>query len=110
MVKRFAGATPPSFPDDWARRAKRYGKGLTVVRSDQCPYLENIADTAVAAGRERGLVSRVVELESAREVRERSPSPYGVWTLLVDGSVLCHNYVANKKLLGLLDDRKVAAK
>jgi hypothetical protein len=110
MVRRFGRAAPPSFPDDWERRAKRFGRGLTVVRSDQCPYLENITETAVGAGRERGLKSRVVDLGSSREVRERSPSPYGVWTLLRDGRILSHNYVVKKKLLDLLDDRRIDSK
>ena len=35
---------------DWKERLSQYGKGLTIIRSDQCPYLEKwvkeISETA----------------------------------------------------------------
>ena len=39
MVKPFGKGRLPSFTDDWDKKAKKYGRGLTIVWSDQCPYL-----------------------------------------------------------------------
>ena len=105
LVRRFGKAAVPSFPDNWEARAKRYGRGLTVVRSDQCPYLDDAARMATEAGKERGLTARVVELKSARDVRERAPSPYGVFSTLLNGEVLSYHYLLKKELIQLLDDR-----
>ncbi len=104
LVKRFGSSPPPSFPDDWEARAKRYGSGLTVVRSDQCPYLDDATRFATEAARERGLEAQVVELTSAREIRERAPSPYGVFSILLDGRVLSYHYLFKKNLLQRLDE------
>jgi N-acetylglutamate synthase-like GNAT family acetyltransferase len=30
----------PKFRGDWRERLNQYSKGLTIIRSDQCPYLE----------------------------------------------------------------------
>lgn len=103
LVKNFGPAPMPSFPTDWDRRAASFGKGLTVVRTDQCPYLDDAVNTALDAARDRGLQAKVVELTGSREVRERAPSPYGVFTILLDGTVLSHYYQPEKKLNELLD-------
>ena len=103
LAKDFGPAPPPLFPTDWERRASDFGKGLTVIRTDQCPYLDDAVNTALEAAQVRGIPANVVELTSAREMRERAPSPYGVFTIVLDGEVLSHYYQPLKKLTELLD-------
>ncbi len=103
LVKKFDGAASPSFPDDWDARGERFGPGLTVVRTDQCPYLDDAVRFAEEAAQERGLEARVVELGSAQEIRERAPSPYGVFSVLLDGTLISHHYLSKKHLLQRLD-------
>ncbi len=103
MVKKFGPSAAPSFPTDWEARAKRFGSGLTVVRSDQCPYLDDGVRMAIGAASRRGLRTQVVELKSAREVRELAPSPYGVFSLLLDGKLLSYHYLLAKNVNALLD-------
>lgn len=105
LATDFGPAPPPLFPTDWDRRAARFGKGLTVVRTDQCPYLDDAVNTALETARDRGIPTNVVELTSAQDIRERSPSPYGVFTIVLDGEVLSHYYQPKKKLNELLDAR-----
>jgi len=105
LVKYFGSSPPPSFSADWDLKAARFGEGLTAVRTDQCPYLDDAVNTALEAGRDRGLKTGVVELTSAREIRERAPSPYGVFSIVLDGKVLNHYYQPQKKLNELLDAR-----
>ena len=106
LAKDFGQAPPPLFPTDWDRRAASFGEGLTVVRTDQCPYLDDAVNTTLDVGRERGLKVQAVELTNAREVRQRAPSPYGVFSIVLDGEVLSHYYQPKKKLIELLDARK----
>ncbi len=106
LVKNLSPAPPPSFPTDWDERAASFGKGLTVVRTDQCPYLDDAVDTALGAAQDRGLQAESVELMTAREVRKRAPSPYGVFSIVLDGAMLSHYYLPDKKLNELLDERQ----
>lgn len=103
LVRVFGSAAPPSFSGDWEEKARRIGNGLTVVRTDQCPYLEDAAATALGVARVRGLRCREIELTSASEIRDRSPSPYGVFSIVFEGSVLSHHPLPSKKLHEILD-------
>jgi GNAT superfamily N-acetyltransferase len=105
LAKPMGSAPLPLFPTDWDRRAASFGDGLTVVRTDQCPYIDDAVNTALDVGRERGMKVQVVELTSSRELRERAPSPYGVFSIVVDGEVLSHYYQPKNRLTELLDAR-----
>jgi hypothetical protein len=103
LARNLEPAPPPELPNDWKKRAASFGKGLTVIRSDQCPYLDDAVGTALEVARARGIPARVVELTNAREIRERAPSPYGVFAIVLDGKVISHYYQTKKKLNELLD-------
>jgi len=103
MVKRFGKARPPKFLDNAATIRSKYAKGLTVFRSDQCPYVEDATNTAVLAAEKHGIENRVVELTSAKEVRELSPSPYGVFGIALNGELLRYHYMLEKDLVPLLE-------
>lgn len=103
LARTFSPTPAPSFSNDWDRKAASCGQGLTVIRTDQCPYLDDAANTALEVARNRGIPAKAVELTSARDIRERAPSPYGVFTIVLDGEVLSHYYQPKKKLNELLD-------
>jgi ribosomal protein S18 acetylase RimI-like enzyme len=105
LVKRFGDAPLPAFPTDWQERLARYGSGLTVVRSDQCPYIEKAIETILAAAADLGLQTQVVELESCREVQESAPSAYGVFNVVYDGELVAYHWIGAKDLRRFLDRR-----
>ena len=99
MVKKFSAAADPSFSGNWEQKASRYPKGITVFRSDQCPYIPDAAKTILDFAKERGIQSQVVELESCQDVRDLSPSPYGVFSVVNDGRMLSYYYLLPKDLV-----------
>jgi len=102
MVKKFGKHPSPSFAGGWDEKARAFGKGLTVLRSDQCPYIADATETALRAAAKAGLTSRVVELRSRADVLGLSPTPYGVFGLILDGKLLSYHYQLEKDLLPLL--------
>jgi GNAT superfamily N-acetyltransferase len=96
LVKRFGKAPLPSFPGDWEARAARFGAGLTVIRTPQCPYIEDAAKLALDWAASKGLSARVASFQSAKELQERSPSPYGVFGIVLDGRLLSYHYLLPK--------------
>ncbi|MGB7296719.1 MAG: GNAT family N-acetyltransferase [Candidatus Aminicenantales bacterium] len=105
MVKAFKTAPLPSFPQDWEARARRFGKGLTVLRSDQCPYLEDATKTLLEAAAEMEIKSRAVELKTAAEMRRLSPFPYGVFNVVLDGRLLSYRYLLKDEFFRMLGNR-----
>jgi hypothetical protein len=95
-------APEPSFPTGWAARQAHYGAGLTVIRTPQCPYIENATTELLQFAAERGLPARAVELTTAQEVQAQSPSVYGTFGIVRDGRLLSYHYLCRKDLEKLI--------
>ncbi len=104
LVNRFNRAAFPFFPKDWDERLRSFGDGLTIVRSDQCPYIDDGANAALEAAKELGLKARVEELRSSLEVRTRAPSPYGVFSVVLNGRLLSYHALPKKEILSRMRD------
>jgi hypothetical protein len=102
LVRQFGEARLPQFPGNWEERLGRFGSGLTVVRLGQCPYLEDATKTALETAGELGMDAQLVELKSWQEVRELSPSPYGVFGIVCNAKLVSYHYQLKKDLRRLL--------
>ncbi len=105
MVKAFKPGPLPFFPKDWDARANRCGPGLTIFRSDQCPYISDATRTLGAAAAKREIEMRLVELRTARDVQILSPSAYGVFQAVLDRKLMSYHYLSEKDALELLARR-----
>jgi len=106
MVKKFTDAQSPSFSGDFNERLAIYEKGLTIIRSDQCPYIDAAVGAALDAANELNIRTRVIELKSAEDVRKLSPSPYGVFAIVYEGKLVSYHSMAKKDLLDILEGRR----
>jgi len=102
MMRKFGNAASPSFSGDFDERLRACGRGLTIIRSDQCPYIEAAVGAALDAASELGITTKVVELKSSEDVRKMSPSPYGVFGLVYDGRLMSYHSMAKKDLMNIL--------
>lgn len=102
MVKAFDKGPKPRFCGGWEAKAAGFGKGLTIIRTDQCPYIEDASNLAAACADKVGVKHRVVVFGSAAEIREKSPSAYGTFGLVFNGRLISYNYLLEKDLLPLL--------
>lgn len=98
LVKRLDDAPAPAFPTDWDARLAQCGPGLTVVRSDQCPYTEDATNTVLEFGRSQGIETQVIHFKTAREVQDKSPTAYGTFAVVHDGQLLSYYYMLPKDL------------
>lgn len=94
----------PKLSGNWAAKAEACGPGVTVLRSAQCPYLEDAAAEARAAAEALGLGFREIVLDSAEDVRRLAPNPYGTYALVKDGRCVAYHHLrrqdAEKALAG----------
>jgi N-acetylglutamate synthase-like GNAT family acetyltransferase len=104
LVKRFDNNTPlPAFPTNWDERARHYGDGLTILRSDQCPYIPDAVNIIAGFFNERNVPVQMVEFKSAQQVQELSPSAYGLFGVVYKGQLLSYHYLTQKDLAKLAD-------
>ncbi|MFH1197905.1 MAG: GNAT family N-acetyltransferase [bacterium] len=98
LVKKFKKANNPILPTDWEERAIRFVKGLTVIRTDQCPYHDDAAKMVKETAEKKGIKFTEVKFKTRQELLEHSPSPYGVFGILLDGRLLSYYYLLPKEL------------
>jgi GNAT superfamily N-acetyltransferase len=97
LVKRFGQSSLPTFPSDWSERSQHHGSGMTIIRSDQCPYIDDAVAGALKIAADMEVEARVVELNDCRQVQDLAPSPYGVFSVVYDGQLLSYRYMGNRE-------------
>jgi hypothetical protein len=102
LVKKFAKARPPTLTDNWEAKRKQCGAGLTVIRSDQCPYIDNAVNILVDTAKQLQIKSKIIELQECHSVRKWSPSPYGTFSVVYNGTLLSYHYLTKKEFLNRL--------
>ncbi len=99
MVHKFDPGTPdPAFCGGWEKKARAYGDGLVVFRTDQCPYIDDATKHIADFAKARKLAFTEVELTSAADVRKLSPTAYGVFAIVKDGTLWSYHYLLPKDL------------
>ena len=105
LTKKFGDVPSPTFPQDWDERLSGYGSGLTVVRCDQCPYIDDAVMRNLEVAAEMGIPGRVVELKSPQQVQDSAPSAYGVFSVVHNGKLVTYElYLPKEKLLRRLSE------
>ena len=95
-------AANPAFKGDWDKKRKKYSKGLTIIRSTQCPHIAKFADEIVRTAEvEYGLTPRQVVLKSHKEA-QNAPTPYAVFAVLYNGRVLADHQVSRTRFRNIM--------
>jgi GNAT superfamily N-acetyltransferase len=98
----------PAAPDPAFREGSRrkYGKGLFIFRSAQCPYSVKNVEAIMETARSRfGLDPVLVELEDAEAARG-SPCAFGTFCILLDGEVISHHPISNTRFENIMTKRR----
>lgn len=93
LVNQLKPGQSPYFPTDWEERQARFGSGLTVIRTGQCPYMENATHQVESIGEKYHLPTKVIEFKTSQELRENAPNPYGTFSVIKDGKLLSYYYL-----------------
>lgn len=95
-------AKDPSFCKDYENKAKVGEKGLTVFYSHQCPYIDDAVEIVRKFAQKKNIQFQTVLLNSAQEVREKSPSPYGTFGIVYNDKLISYTYLLEKDLEKLI--------
>jgi L-amino acid N-acyltransferase YncA len=98
VVKKIKKAPNPKLINNWNDNLAKYKNGLTVLLTDQCPYLDDATQTIRKYAEENKIPFNVIEFKSAKEVREKSVSPYGTFNIIYNGKLLSYYYLLPKDI------------
>lgn len=104
LVKACAGKrSSPKFPRDWENRVKRSRQGLTIFRSDQCPYIEkSVREITETAESKYNLKPRIIELVDCHQAQQ-APSAFAIYGIINNGQVLADLPISNKRFMNIMD-------
>jgi len=102
LVHHLDASPSPSFAKDWTNRQAACGDGLTVIRTPQCPYIDEACQTVLDFAQARGIPGKVVDLNTAHEVQTRAPSPYGTFSIVYNQRLLSYHYLLPRDLEKLI--------
>lgn len=107
LALKFDPAAPdPAFREGMTRSREKYGKGLSIFRSAQCPYSVKNVEAIMETARSRfGLDPVLVELEDAGAVKD-SPCAFGTFCILLDGEVISHHPISNTRFENIMTKRR----
>jgi N-acetylglutamate synthase-like GNAT family acetyltransferase len=104
VLKFEEDASDPKFRD-FEKSLKKYDKGLTVLRSFQCPYTEKNVNSIIETAKNKfDLDVDLVDLED-HEAVQNSPCAFGVFCLIHDGETISHHPISNTRFENIMKKR-----
>lgn len=104
MVKKFDVKTnDPKFKEAMQENLKKFGSGLTILRSPQCPYTEKNVNEIMATAKDRfHLEAQLINLSDAATA-QNSPCPFGTFGIIFDGKLISHHPISNTRFVNILE-------
>jgi len=104
LVKRCKKSAPtPSFKGQWDKKRKKFGKGLTIITSGQCPQNVKMVNDITEIARERyDMEPRIVEYRSYRQA-QNAPWPYAVSGVLYDGKLVADHPISGTRFQNIME-------
>lgn len=84
---------------------EKYSKGLTIIRSPQCPYSVKNVDSIIQTAKKMGLTPSLVELDDSASAQQ-SPCAFGTFCIINDGVILSHHPISNTRFENIMKSQK----
>ncbi|HOU76470.1 MAG TPA: GNAT family N-acetyltransferase [Candidatus Dojkabacteria bacterium] len=97
-------AKDPSFCKDYEKKAKVGNKGFTVFYTHQCPYIDDAVEIVKKFAQKKNIPFQTILLNTAEEVRTKSPSPYGTFGIIYKDKLISYTYLLEKDLEKLITE------
>ncbi|KPK64500.1 hypothetical protein AMJ83_01970 [candidate division WOR_3 bacterium SM23_42] len=104
LAKKFVKNAPgPRFPGDFEKRLQKYKRGLTIIWSNQCPYVGKSLGEIFETAKRSGTRFKSVELKTPKEAQS-APTPYAVFSIIHNGKVAADHMVSNTRFKNILKE------
>jgi GNAT superfamily N-acetyltransferase len=104
VVKTFNKNAPsPKFKGNWEGKLSQYGKGLTIIRADQCPYsVKNVREMSETAEKSYAIKPNIIDLKNCEEA-QNSPCPFGTFCIIYNGEVIAYHPVSKTRFTNIMN-------
>jgi len=101
-AKIFDDKTPkPEFHPILEEKKKQYEKGVTVIYSDQCPYVVDLVDEI--KDEPKGGDVKLIKIENCKDAQENGIHPYGTYCAICNGEISLYQHTLKKQIQAVLN-------
>jgi len=102
LVKKFdEKSKDPAFNSKMNENLKRYDRGLTILRSVQCPYTEKNVNAILNSAHKLNIETRLIDLNDA-DTAQNNPSPFGTFCIIYEGEIVSHHPISNTRFENIM--------
>lgn len=92
----------PRFKTNMNEILKKYSKGLTLIRSVQCPYTEKNVNAILGSAKEKfGLKVDLIDLKDSASV-QNTPCAFGSFCLIFNGEIISYHPISNTRFENII--------
>jgi len=92
----------PHFNPDMLKNLSIYNKGITIIRSVQCPYTEkNVKAIIETAEKKFKLKPRLIDLKDS-ESTQNSPCAFGTFCIIYNGEIISYHPISNTRFENIM--------
>lgn len=103
LVRKLANVPSPKFRGDWNKRLSQYGPRLTIIRSDQCPYVEkSVKEISKTAEEKYNIKPEIIELKNCKEA-QNAPSAFAIFGIVYNRKLVAEHPISNKRFMNIMD-------
>ena len=104
LVNKFHKNAPaPKFKGKWEERLSQYGKGLTIIRADQCPYtVKNVKEISETAEKTYGIKPNIISLKKCEEA-QNSPCAFGTFCIIHRGKAIAYHPISKTRFINIMN-------
>lgn len=96
----------PRFRNIGNKELKKYEKGLTIVRADQCPYsVKNVREIVETAKKDYNIRATIVNLSNHKEA-QNSPCAFGTFCIIYDGNIVAEHPISKGRFVNIMNKLK----
>ncbi len=106
-AKAFSSNAPkPKFYPISKEKIKECNRGVTVLYSDQCPYIVDFIEELVEIFKEKKDLFNPIKINNCKEAQQNGVYPYGTYCIFCDGNVSLYKHSIKKEILEFLSKNK----
>lgn len=78
-----------------------YAKGLTILRSPQCPYSEKNVNAIIKTAQRLNIKTKLIDLDNAKAAQQ-SPCAFGTFCIIYNGEIISHHPISNARFENIM--------
>lgn len=79
----------------------KYNKGLTIIRSAQCPYSLKNVEAILETAKKLNITTNLVEIKDAASAQQ-TPSAFGTFCIILNKEVISHHPISNTRFMNII--------